>query len=54
MDEAPLLTVEGLTLRRANRDILCDVKLEIRGGKMHGLLGLNGSGKSSLAYALIW
>jgi len=53
MNGAPLLTVEGLTLRRANRDILRDVKLEIRGGEMHGLLGLNGSGKSSLAYALM-
>jgi len=53
MDEAPLLTVEGLTLRRANREILCNVKLEVLGGKMHSLLGLNGSGKSSLAYALM-
>ncbi len=53
MDEVPLLAVEGLTLRRAGRDILYRLNLLIRAGEIHGLVGLNGSGKSSLAYALM-
>jgi Fe-S cluster assembly ATP-binding protein len=53
MNEGLLLTVEGLTLRRAGQDVLRGVTLAVRHGEMHGLLGLNGSGKSSLAYALM-
>jgi Fe-S cluster assembly ATP-binding protein len=48
-----LLQVENLSLRREGRDILCRVNLAVRPGEVHGLLGLNGSGKSSLAYALM-
>lgn len=48
-----ILRVENLSLRREGRDILQRVNLAIRPGEMHGLLGLNGSGKSSLAYALM-
>jgi len=53
MSDTVLLTVEGLTLRRAGYDVLRGVTLTVRHGEMHGLLGLNGSGKSSLAYALM-
>mgnify|MGYP005861638585 CR=1 FL=1 len=48
-----LLHVEGLCLHRDGRDILHNVSLKIQAGQVHGLLGLNGSGKSSLAYTLI-
>jgi Fe-S cluster assembly ATP-binding protein len=48
-----ILQVEDLSLRRAGRDILRHVNLVVRAGEVHALLGLNGSGKSSLAYALM-
>ena len=48
-----LLHVEGLSLRRDESDILRNVNLDVRPGEVHGLLGLNGSGKSSLAYTLM-
>ncbi len=48
-----LLKVENLNLKRDGRDILCRVNLAVRPGEVHGLLGLNGSGKSSLAYTLM-
>ncbi len=48
-----LLRVQELTLRRDGHDILHRVNLSVRTGEIHGLLGLNGSGKSSLAYALM-
>ncbi len=49
----PLLDIEGLTLRRAGREVLRRVGLKVGEGEIHGLLGLNGSGKSSLAYTLM-
>ena len=48
-----LLKIENLSLRRNGRDILKNVNLTIKPGEIHGLLGLNGSGKSSLAYTLM-
>lgn len=50
---SPLLEVEGLSLRRAGREVLRDVGFVMSRGEVRGLLGLNGSGKSSLAYALM-
>ena len=49
----PLLQIENLSLRREGRDILRGVNLTVQSGQIHALLGLNGSGKSSLAYALM-
>jgi Fe-S cluster assembly ATPase SufC len=48
-----ILQVENLSLRRDGRDILRRVNLTVRAGEVHALLGLNGSGKSSLAYTLM-
>lgn len=48
-----LLRVEDLSLKRDGRDILHRINLTVQPGEVHGLLGLNGSGKSSLAYALM-
>jgi Fe-S cluster assembly ATP-binding protein len=48
-----LLQVDKLKLQRDGRTILDGVDLVVREGEVHGLLGLNGSGKSSLAYTLM-
>ena len=49
----PLLQVENLSLHREGRDILRNLNLTVQTGQVHALLGLNGSGKSSLAYAIM-
>ena len=49
----PILRVEDLWLRRNGHEILHGVKLEVFPGQVHALLGLNGSGKSSLAYVIM-
>lgn len=48
-----LLRVENLSLRRNGRYILRKVNLAVRRGEIHGVLGLNGAGKSSLAYSIM-
>jgi Fe-S cluster assembly ATP-binding protein len=53
MMDTPLLKIERLSLKRNGRQILRDVNLSVYPGQVHALLGLNGSGKSSLAYALM-
>jgi Fe-S cluster assembly ATP-binding protein len=53
MADSPLLKVEGLSLGRNGKQILNGVNLDVYPGQVHVLLGLNGSGKSSLAYALM-
>jgi Fe-S cluster assembly ATP-binding protein len=53
MMSEPLLQVEDLSLRRNGREILRQVNLSVHPGQVHALLGLNGSGKSSLAYAIM-
>ena len=49
----PLLRVENLSLQREGYDVLRRVNLAVWPGEVHVLLGLNGSGKSSLAYVLM-
>jgi len=53
MTQTPLLKVEHLSLNRGGKKILRDVNLAVNPGQAHALLGLNGSGKSSLAYTLM-
>ncbi len=49
----PILLIEKLCLTRSGFRILSGVNLALYPGKIHALLGLNGSGKSSLAYTLM-
>lgn len=49
----PFLVIEQLSLKKSNRLILQDINLAFYPGKIHVLLSLNGSGKSSLAYTLM-
>lgn len=48
-----LLRLAGLRLRLQGKTILDGLDLELAAGEIHGLLGANGSGKSSLAYAVM-
>lgn len=53
MNHQSLLEIENLSLNRDGRQILQAANLAIYPGQVHALLGINGSGKSSLAYALM-
>jgi Fe-S cluster assembly ATP-binding protein len=48
-----LLRLTGLRLELQGKPILDGLDLEVAAGEIHGLLGANGSGKSSLAYAVM-
>lgn len=48
-----VISVSGLTVRYAAVEALRDVSLDVRAGKITGLLGMNGSGKSSLFASLM-
>jgi Fe-S cluster assembly ATP-binding protein len=50
---SPLLQIKHLILRRDDCEILRGVDLSLSAGQVHALLGLNGSGKSSLAYTIM-
>src|SRR5512139_2381813 len=53
MTDVPVLRVEHLSLSRNGQKILNNVNLTIYSSQVHALVGLNGSGKSSLAYTLM-
>jgi Fe-S cluster assembly ATP-binding protein len=48
-----LLRLKGVRLQLGNKTVLDDLNLTVARGEIHGLLGANGSGKSSLAYAIM-
>ncbi|MEA1964106.1 MAG: ABC transporter ATP-binding protein [Candidatus Aerophobetes bacterium] len=48
-----MLKVEGLTLVQNQRAILNKINLEIKKNEIHTLLGVNGVGKSRLAYCIM-
>jgi ABC-2 type transport system ATP-binding protein len=52
MDSGPVITLDNLTVRLGSREILHQLKGELR-GRTIGLLGPNGAGKSTLIQTLL-
>ncbi|WP_209125023.1 Fe-S cluster assembly ATPase SufC [Alkalihalobacillus sp. BA299] len=50
---APYLKIENLHVAIEGKEILKDFNLEINGGEIHAIMGPNGTGKSTLASALM-
>ena len=48
-----LLELRGIGLRLGEKEVLCGLDLVVARGRMHVLLGANGSGKSSLAHLIM-
>ena len=52
MSATPLLKIEDLHVKVAEKEILKGLNLSLNRGEVHVLLGQNGTGKSTLAYAI--
>ncbi|MFA5801326.1 MAG: ATP-binding cassette domain-containing protein [Thermoleophilia bacterium] len=48
-----MLAVSNINLKKGDHQIISDVSFEVADGEVFGILGANGAGKSSLAYALM-
>ena len=51
--DAPILSVEGVSVRRNRTNVLRDVNLNIDRGEFVGIVGPNGAGKSTLVQAIL-
>jgi len=49
---SPLLSIRGLQVRVADKQILRGIDLDVGAGEVHAIMGPNGSGKSTLAQVL--
>ncbi|MDZ7338082.1 MAG: ABC transporter ATP-binding protein [candidate division KSB1 bacterium] len=52
-DPRESLRISDLNLSRNGERILRDLNLEVRRGEVHSILGMNGTGKSTLAYTIM-
>ncbi|MED4173480.1 ATP-binding cassette domain-containing protein, partial [Halalkalibacterium halodurans] len=50
---APSLKIENLHVTIEGKEILKDFSLEVNGGEIHAIMGPNGTGKSTLASAIM-
>jgi Fe-S cluster assembly ATP-binding protein len=48
-----MLEVQNLSLSLNGRSIINDLSLHVNGGEIHGVLGKNGTGKTTLAYLIM-
>src|ERR1041385_6591842 len=46
------LAIDGLRLRRGTRDVLCDVTFDVRPNEIVAVMGLSGSGKTTILRAI--
>jgi len=53
MSTAPLLEIKDLFVKVAEKEVLKGLSLTIQAGEVHVVLGQNGIGKSTLAYAVM-
>lgn len=53
MSTIPKLTINDLRVKIDEKEILKGVNLEVKGGEVHAIMGPNGTGKSTLASALM-
>lgn len=53
MTQAPTFKIEGLKASIEGKEILKGLNLEMKGGEVHAIMGPNGTGKSTLASAIM-
>jgi len=48
-----MLEIQNLSLTLGGKSIICDLSLHVNKSEIHGVLGKNGTGKSTLAYLIM-